>query len=300
MSTDGVYLIDKPEGITSFDVLRKFKSIGIKDVGHGGTLDPFATGLLMVFSGRALKLSEYFLKSEKAYEATLAFGKTTESGDLTNPVTETSAVIPNLSLEEMNLQAERFSSVPYLQIPPMHSAKKVDGKKLYELARQGKTIEREAVSCILKNFNIKKFDPAQGIATFSVTVSSGTYIRTLAQDFARELGTVGMLTTLRRLRSGIFSIKNAISLDQLTANSPFITCELISQQIFPVIECDEKTYSMLVKGQQEKLFQQLELDISKVSPDKKNIALFFESKLCGIVSKSEHGWKISKVFITSE
>lgn len=292
-----VYLIDKPEGITSFDVLRKFKSIGIKDVGHGGTLDPFATGLLIVFSGRALKLSEYLLKSEKTYFATLQFGKTTESGDLTNPVTETSPVIPQ-SLEILQNLANQFCAKPYLQTPPMYSAKKVDGKKLYELARQGKTIEREAVSCKLSDFKFTDYNPSTGSAQFQVTVSSGTFIRTLAQDFAHKLGTVGMLTTLRRLNSGVFSIDRAIQLKDLSRDSPFLTCEELAQKLFPSIITDERTHSMLIRGQQEKLFLNLSQELASVPVEKKHAALFFRDSLSGIIERSESGWKIAKVFTT--
>ena len=283
---DGVLLVDKRAGITSFDVLRDLKREGYTDIGHGGTLDPFATGLLTVFVGRGLKLSEYLLKSNKSYSATVQLGQTTESGDNTNPVTETSPVLPQ-SIEQIQSIATQMESAPYLQTPPMFSAKKVDGKKLYELARQGKTVEREHVSCKLKNFTIESYDPNSGIATFSVEVSSGTFIRTLAQDLAIKLGTVGMLTTLRRSRSGPFDIKDAGS---------FTSCEQLCRSIFPVVSVDSITREMAYNGQQVNLFDRISKELGTVPQASENVALFCEDTLLGVIKRADNAWVISKIF----
>src|SRR4051812_27690492 len=159
-------------------------------LGHGGTLDPFATGMLAVCVGRAVKLARYFLGSNKTYEGVIRFGETTVPGDPTAPISETSPVIPD-SLEDIRKYAKTLTLQPYLQTPPMHSAKKVDGKPLYELARQGIEIEREAKVCHLYSFEILSYEKPR--ARFRLTCSSGTYVRTLAQDLARMMGSVALL-----------------------------------------------------------------------------------------------------------
>lgn len=212
-SAHGALLIDKPEGISSFGVIEELQKAyrarhGIKrkdlpKYGHGGTLDPFATGLLVVCIGNAVKLSRYFLESTKEYRGEMLFGQTSISGDLTGEISERSTVLPE-SREAIQELATRLTLQPYLQTPPMHSAKKVDGRPLYELARQGKDIEREPKLCHLSDFVIESYDRTShlGSARFRVRCSSGTYIRTLAQDLARMLGTVGMLQSLTRTASG--------------------------------------------------------------------------------------------------
>lgn len=222
MGGDGVLLINKGEGLSSFGVieklqiaLRETKGIKRRDLpkmGHGGTLDPFATGLLAVCVGRAVKLARYFLGSTKVYEARMRFGETTLPGDPTEAVSERSDVLPE-SLEAIREMAHRMTLQPYAQKPPMHSAKKKDGKPLYELARQGIEIEREAKICRLYDFQVLGFEGR--CADIAVACSSGTYIRTLSQDLARLLGTVGMLESLHRIRSGALDVAQAWTLEQV-------------------------------------------------------------------------------------
>jgi tRNA pseudouridine55 synthase len=221
-SWSGALLIDKPDGVSSFGVIEELqhalkRATGLKrkdlpKLGHGGTLDPFATGLLVVCVGRAAKLARYFLGSTKVYEGLIRFGETTIPGDPTDPVSERSEHLPG-SLEEIQTTATKLTAQPYLQTPPMHSAKKHDGKPLYELAREGIEVEREPKVCQLYEFAILDYTPPR--AAFRVTCSSGTYIRTLAQDSARILGTVGMLDTLRRTDSGALSIAQALPLESV-------------------------------------------------------------------------------------
>ncbi len=214
----GALLVDKPAGVSSFGVIEQLERqlcarFGVRrrelpKAGHGGTLDPFATGLLVVCFGDGVKLARYFLHSDKRYEATLRLGESSASGDYTDPVTA-SRPVPPLSLEALNALAADFEREEYLQTPPMHSAKKVDGKPLYELARQGKEIAREPKRCRLWNFRFSSY--AAPLARFAVDCSSGTYIRTLGQDLAQRAGTVGLLTELRRTRSGPFEIARALT-----------------------------------------------------------------------------------------
>lgn len=221
---DGALLIEKPEGITSFGALHEIKrAIGdalkikrsrdLPKIGHAGTLDPFATGLLVVLLGEATKLSDWFLGSEKEYVATARFGEKTASGDRTNEITERTNAIPT-SIEELRKTAVDFVGRPYDQIPPMFSAKKVDGRALYELARQGKEIERETKRVLIREFEVEAWDPP--LARFRAVVSAGTYIRVLAEDWAKKMGSLAHLASLKRTRSGRFLLENSLPLDQVT------------------------------------------------------------------------------------
>lgn len=249
----GALLIHKPQGISSFgviDVLKKTlraemehelnlpvgssisgeagpmserKRVRFRDLpklGHGGTLDPFATGLLIVCIGRGVKLSRYFLGSVKKYEACLRFGETTVPGDPTEEISARSSHLPT-SMEQLNELARTFKAEDYFQTPPMHSARKVGGQPLYELAREGIEIERNPKLCKLHEFEFLDFKKTGETARayFRVTCSSGTYIRTLAQDFSKRLNTVGMLDTLHRTGSGIFRIEEATTLEELQSLS---------------------------------------------------------------------------------
>lgn len=224
---NGALLVNKPVGITSFGVIDTLKK-AIRDkhslkfrempkLGHGGTLDPFATGLLVVLCGDGTKFARYFLGAKKTYRGVIRFGETTIPGDPTDPISETSETVPT-NLSEVQEMARKMTLQPYLQTPPMHSAKKIDGKPLYELARQGLEVEREPKLCHLYEFSVSELvmgSDGKSRARFQVECSTGTYIRTLAQDLARLLGSVGMLESLERTRSGIFDLENAASLDTL-------------------------------------------------------------------------------------
>ncbi|OFZ00290.1 MAG: hypothetical protein A2Z97_15950, partial [Bdellovibrionales bacterium GWB1_52_6] len=172
---NGALLIHKHAGITSFGIIEQLqhqlrntyqlKRRDLPKIGHGGTLDPFATGLLVVCVGRAVKLAQYFLGSTKTYEGSFRFGETTVPGDPTAPVSETSTVFPE-GLTQLKELARRMTLQPYLQIPPMHSAKKKDGKPLYELARAGLEVEREPKLCSLYEFDILGYE--KPYATFHI------------------------------------------------------------------------------------------------------------------------------------
>ncbi|MBL7714683.1 MAG: tRNA pseudouridine(55) synthase TruB [Bdellovibrionales bacterium] len=222
----GLLLVDKPKGISSFGAIEKIQHALIKalnvrkkdapKMGHGGTLDPFATGLLPICIGGGVKLSRYFLESNKEYTGTIVFGASTLSGDLTDPIHERTQTVPE-DLGEVQKAADQFVGKPYSQTPPMHSAKKVGGKPLYELARQGIEIERAPRICQIEKFQIlslhKKDDAIQ--ATFLVRCSAGTYIRTLAQDLARSMGSLAFLSELRRTQTGSKRIEKSESLERI-------------------------------------------------------------------------------------
>lgn len=205
----GVLLIDKPEGMTSADVVRVVKHQLRCKTGHLGTLDPFASGVLPVCIGDGTKIAQFLNTSDKEYTGRIRLGHETDSGDLTGRVTRTAAV-PEISAAQLAELAKRFLGES-LQIPPMHSALKHHGVPLYALARQGVAVERQPRPVRIDTLQLAVHEP--GAVTFNVVCSKGTYVRVLAQDIAVALGSVGHLDVLRRVRFGNFQITQTISLD---------------------------------------------------------------------------------------
>ena len=213
--TDGVLLIHKPYGITSFDVVARVRRLyGTKKVGHTGTLDPIATGLLPVLVGRAVKASEFLTEKDKEYVAGLRLGLTTDSEDITGNVLTECSNIPD---SETVLQTARQFTGEIMQIPPMYSALKVGGEKLVDLARKGIVIERQARPITVHELDIE----GEGADyTMRVFCSKGTYIRTLCADIGAKLGCGGIMTSLIRTKTGGFSLDEAHTLEELEALSP--------------------------------------------------------------------------------
>lgn len=207
---DGAILIDKPAGPTSHDVVdairRKF---GIKKVGHCGTLDPNATGLLIIVLGRGTKLSERLMGDDKVYEGTVKFGESTDSHDAAGELTGSMPVMP-MTLEELNAEAATFIG-DLMQVPPMVSAIKKNGVPLYKLARQGVEVEREPRLIHIYNFRFTEY--AEPFGKFKVACTKGTYVRVLAHDLGQKLGCGGHLTALRRSASGKFDVADALPLE---------------------------------------------------------------------------------------
>jgi tRNA pseudouridine55 synthase len=211
-----VLVVDKTDGPTSFDVVRGVKNILGRDakVGHAGSLDPFATGVLVVLTGRATKLSDALLTADKTYRAWVKLGSTTDTMDRTGTV-ETTAAVPELS--EDQIKAALASLVgEWMMTPPMYSAKKVHGVRLYELARQNIRVRRPPIPVQLHKMEFISF--ADGIVEFEVACSKGTYIRSLAEEVGVRLGTVAHLAELRRLSCGEFSLADSATLVQLQAD----------------------------------------------------------------------------------
>jgi tRNA pseudouridine55 synthase len=211
--TSGVVLVDKPQGWTSFDVVAKLRGIlKQRRIGHAGTLDPMATGLLVVAVGPATRLLRFATDTQKTYTGTVKLGEATDSLDADGTVTH-SAPVPGLSFEQAQAAVNDMLGTQQ-QTPPMVSAIKVDGKKLYELAREGKEVERESREITVFNFSVEPTtDPA--LWNFSVTVTPGTYVRVLLADWAERIGTLGHLVALRRTASGASTVDAAYSLDQI-------------------------------------------------------------------------------------
>jgi tRNA pseudouridine55 synthase len=212
----GWIILDKPLGLGSTSavsaVKRALREAGEPKtkVGHGGTLDPLATGVLPIALGEATKLAGRMLDATKSYEFTVKFGTQTDTLDLEGKVIATSDVRPTLG--EVEAILPRFTG-PIDQVPPAYSALKVDGKRAYDLARKGVEVELKTRSVTVYDFHVAGFDDQS--ATFAATVSKGTYIRSLARDIALALGTVGHVTMLRRTKVGPFTLESAISLDKL-------------------------------------------------------------------------------------
>jgi tRNA pseudouridine55 synthase len=206
---DGAILIDKPAGPTSHDVVdairRKF---GIKKVGHCGTLDPNATGLLVIVLGRGTKLSEKLMGGDKVYEGEIKFGETTNSYDADGEILETKAV-PPLTLEQLNEAAAAFIG-DQMQTPPMVSAVKIKGVPLYKLARKGIEVEREPRLVHIYNFRFTRYESLAG--EFRIACTKGTYVRSIAHELGQKIGCGAHLATLRRIMSGKFDVADAISL----------------------------------------------------------------------------------------
>lgn len=208
---DGIIIVDKPQGWTSQDVTARLRRVfGTRRIGHGGTLDPMATGVLPVFVGRATRAVEFFEHAEKTYETVLRLGITTDTEDMTGTVlTE-----ENVSFTEEQLQ-ETLAAFrgEILQVPPMYSALKVNGQKLCDLARKGKTVERQPRTITIHELSLVEW--GENTLRLWVRCSKGTYIRTLCKDIGEKLGCGGCMESLRRVAAGEYTIDEAVPLQTL-------------------------------------------------------------------------------------
>lgn len=209
---DGILIINKPKGYTSHDVVNILrKELNTKKVGHTGTLDPNATGVLPVLIGQATKLSKYLIEHDKTYIAELKLGKKSSTGDIEGEIVETKK-IPSLNKDQIEEVLRSFLG-KQMQTPPIYSSIKINGKKAYEYARAGERIEippRE-----IEIFNIKLIDFGEDTIRFEVSCSKGTYIRVLCEDISQKFGTVGLMSNLTRTKVDEFELKNSITIEQI-------------------------------------------------------------------------------------
>jgi tRNA pseudouridine55 synthase len=226
---DGALLIDKPAGPTSHDVVdairRRFQ---IKKVGHCGTLDPNATGLLIIVLGRGTKLSEKLMGDDKVYEGAIKFGETTDSYDADGELTGSLPVMP-MTLDQLNEEAAKFVG-DLMQIPPMVSAIKKNGVPLYKLARKGIEIEREPRLVHIYNFRFTSYELPLG--AFKIACTKGTYVRSIAHDLGQKLGCGAHLATLRRSVSGKFDVADAMPLDAVLN----LTAAELEKRVIPFLK----------------------------------------------------------------
>lgn len=230
MEPCGILIVHKPVGITSHDVVGRVRRLfGTRRVGHTGTLDPLASGVLVVLVGRAAKAAEYLSADRKAYRATLRLGLTTDTEDITGQVLTQCHALP--TEEEVMAVTKRFVG-DLLQVPPMYSALKVDGQKLYDLARKGQTVEREARPITVHSLSCERLSDSD--YSLSVSCSAGTYIRTLCADIGAALGCGGVMATLERTEAGGFPLADALTLDELEAMSEAerISCLRPTESLF--------------------------------------------------------------------
>lgn len=305
---DGALLIDKPIGISSFAVIARLQRalkqrLGctrreLPKMGHGGTLDPFASGLLMVCVGRGVKLSRYFLGSQKTYSGEIVFGSKTASADHMTDVIEATERLPS-SLQEIAEAANTFVGREYWQVPPMYSAKKIDGQALYKRARRGEMVERAAELRVISEFTIPRYEAP--VATFRVSCSSGTYVRTLAENLAELLHSLAHLQNLRRECSGSWSVQHAWELDNICAAEgewselpcwvPFneLPRDLLKAQV------DADVATALRQGKQQYLGQACaNIDTSALSDQP--LALHNDTELIGTVRYTDNAWHIERMF----
>lgn len=228
---DGIILINKEKGCTSHDVVNKVKHIFNEKVGHTGTLDPNATGLLPILVGKGTKISAYLINHDKEYEVTLKLGIKTDTAD------SEGKVIDEQNVDNSIMQSEKIVKVldsfigKQMQTPPIYSAIKINGKKLYEYARKNIEVEIEPRQIEIFSIQLDEINEDEKIICFTVKCSKGTYIRSLCEDIAERLGTIGYMKELNRVKVGIFDIKNGIKIEELENNKDnedFLKRNLIS------------------------------------------------------------------------
>ena len=247
---DGIIVINKEKVYTSHDVVAKLKKkLNISKVGHTGTLDPNATGVLPILIGKGTKFSKYLINHDKIYEVELELGKKTDTADIEGKVIEEKEVDEEYVNKNLLQVLESFIGKQE-QMPPMYSAIKKNGKKLYEYARAGEKVEIEARKIEIYKIDLNKYN--KNIISFVVSCSKGTYIRSLCEDIAEKLNTVGYMKNLKRLQVGKFNIKDAVYIDDIdlkNVNDHLITPEEILRGI-PCINLGEKKLKLFLNGVQ--------------------------------------------------
>lgn len=232
----GVVVVDKHEGVTSHDIVFKMRKLfGTRRVGHTGTLDPMATGVLPILIGRSAKASEYLSAEDKGYTAEITLGITTDTEDISGKILTKCDTLPDQS-RFFEVCREFVGDIS--QVPPMYSALKVDGKKLVDLAREGITIEREARTIHISSIIPEVIDEKRGVYRLSVECSKGTYIRTLCADIGARLGCGATMSALRRTKSGNFTLDNSHTIEQIEKMSEAERMSLIipTEELFYDLE----------------------------------------------------------------
>lgn len=287
----GVLNINKPLGITSFDVVRNIKKIAKeKKVGHGGTLDPEASGVLPVCIGRATKAIDFIMEDTKEYIAGVKLGVVTDTYDKEGKVLRESEV--NCSEQDIVTVIKKFVG-NIKQVPPMYSALKQNGKKLYELAREGKEVYREPRDIRIHSIDILSIESP--MVYIKVKCSKGTYIRSLCYDIGEELGCGAMMWSLERESTGPFTLADSVNLEDLNVDN-------VKEYIIPLEKVFEKFPKLIVNEKFEKLISNGVIIkdralLSKVEKDKKYAVYSNKNLLIGIGEETESGFKLIKMFI---
>ena len=252
---NGIIIINKKQGYTSHDIVHKIKRISKEKVGHTGTLDPMAQGVLPILIGKATQCSKYLINHDKIYKVKLKLGIKTDTADSEGNIIEKTEISPEILNEQKILQAINSMKGKQEQIPPIYSAIKVNGKKLYEYARKGQEVEIKPRQIEIYNIDLNNIDKENKIIEYTVNCSKGTYIRSLCEDIAKKLGTIGYMENLIRLKVGEFSIENSITLEEiLNAENPYNVLEknIITLEEFfkdkETINLNEKRLQLFLNG----------------------------------------------------
>ena len=249
--TDGIINVNKPAGWTSQDVCSKLRHVlNIKKIGHTGTLDPMATGVLPVCVGKATRIIEYYDKDTKSYHASMKLGITTDTLDITGKILET-AGYSKVSEKDVR-EAFKAYTGHVMQIPPKYSALKIDGRRAYDLAREGKAFEISPREIIIYDNSVTKIDLVSGEIEFDVSCSKGTYIRTICDDIGRELGCGAAMTALTRTASGYFRIEDSYTIEEIIeAEDPMNTMLIpadITLEKLGKIELNDNRITAFING----------------------------------------------------
>ena len=258
---DGIIIINKPKNCTSHDIVRKAKKILNEKVGHTGTLDPNATGVLPLLIGKGTQISKYIINHDKVYEAVLQLGTKTDTADVEGKIIEEKTVTERaLEKENIEIVLEELTGEQE-QIPPMYSAIKINGKKLYEYARKGETIEVKPRTINIYKLELINIDKEKKQIEFRIHCSKGTYIRTVCENVAEKLETVGYMKELKRTQVGEFKIEDSISIEELEEKKECITIEKYFKN-YKNINLDSKRLQLFLNG--VKLTWQVEDGIYKI------------------------------------
>lgn len=269
---DGIIIINKPKNCTSHDIVRKAKKVFNEKVGHTGTLDPNATGVLPLLVGKGTQIAKYIINHDKIYEAVLKLGEKTDTADIEGSILETKKV-PEESLKTEKVKQVLNSFIgKQEQTPPIYSAIKVRGKKLYEYARKGENVEIKPRQIEIYNMELIEIDVQNKTIKFKVECSKGTYIRTLCENIAEKLDTVGYMKDLNRTKVGEFSIDDSIKIEELENGeyNNFITIEEYFKN-YEIINLNEKKLQLFLNGVQ--LTLNFEDGIYKIYYDNKFIGI---------------------------
>ena len=252
---NGIIIINKKQGYTSHDIVHKIKRISKEKVGHTGTLDPMAQGVLPILIGKATQCSKYLINHDKIYKVKLKLGIKPDTADSEGNIIEKTEISPEILNEQKILQAINSMKGKQEQIPPIYSSIKVNGKKLYEYARKGQEVEIKPRQIEIYNIDLNNIDKENKIIEYTVNCSKGTYIRSLCEDIAKKLGTIGYMENLIRLKVGEFSIENSITLEEiLNAENPYNVLEknIITLEEFfkdkETINLNEKRLQLFLNG----------------------------------------------------
>ena len=280
---DGIIVVDKPSGYTSFDIVAIIRRLsGERRVGHTGTLDPMATGVLPVLLGSATKVQIFMENTDKVYEAEMKLGITTDTQDITGKLLSESSVY--VTEEEIIDTLNRFKG-NISQIPPMYSAVKMKGKKLYELAREGKEVERETRKVNIISNELINFEKGSNIVKIRVKCSKGTYIRTLCSDMGQYLGCGATLSALRRTESNGFSISDSVTLDKIKEYGNSEKLESLILSLDRVFERKRElpvTYPQAVRFTNGGGLMLSRLPLLKDMKEGEILRIYFKNKLLGL------------------